>query len=142
MSAFRLEAGFRCLVVAKWRDLTKGCAILCSPIPQVRDRQGVHHDFEKHRRACDFGQKRQARQRPARDRYNHELKKRKVEEATRIEPKDYVASQGAHGVGVIETIVIAYLGGLATAAGATTWNKIIWPSLKARLGGKIKRKAE
>jgi hypothetical protein len=71
-----------------------------------------------------------------------ELKKRKVEEATRIEPKDYVASQGAHGVGVIETIVIAYLGGLATAAGATTWNKIIWPSLKARLGGKIKRKAE
>jgi hypothetical protein len=71
-----------------------------------------------------------------------ELKKRNVEPASSIGPKDYTASQGAQGVGVVETIIIAYLGGLATAAGATTWNKIIWPSLKARLGGKIKRKAE
>jgi hypothetical protein len=71
-----------------------------------------------------------------------ELKKRKAEGATRIGSKDYAAAQGAHGVGVIETIVIAYLGGLATAAGATTWNKLIWPSLKVRLGGKVKRKAE
>jgi hypothetical protein len=68
-----------------------------------------------------------------------ELKKRDLAEVKGIRESDYSATQG-HGVGVLEVIVISFLGTLAKEAATTTWREIIWPSLQLRLKGKIKTK--
>jgi hypothetical protein len=68
-----------------------------------------------------------------------ELKKRDLAEVEGIQEGDYSASQG-RGVGVIEVIVITFLGTLAKEAATTTWREIIWPSLQLRLKGKVKTK--
>src|SRR5437870_5522105 len=61
-----------------------------------------------------------------------DLKKRDLAEVKGIQEGDYSATQG-RGVGVLEVIVITFLGTLAKEAATTTWREIIWPSLQLRL---------
>jgi hypothetical protein len=68
-----------------------------------------------------------------------ELKKRDLAELKAIQEKDYSATQD-HGVGVLEVVIVSFLGALAKEAGKTAWQKLIWPSLEFRLKGKIKKK--
>jgi hypothetical protein len=69
-----------------------------------------------------------------------ELKKKDLAQLKAIQENDYSAMQD-HGVGVLEVVIIGFLGALAKEAGKTVWQEIIWPSLEFRLKGKIKKKS-
>ncbi len=55
---------------------------------------------------------------------------------------NYTVRKSGEGVGVIETIAIAFVGALAKEAAITTWKELIWPSLKLRFGNKIRGKSK
>lgn len=69
-----------------------------------------------------------------------ELKERDLAQLKTIHEGDYSATQD-HGAGVLEVIIISFLGTLAKEAAKTVWQEIIWPSLQQRFKGKLKTKS-
>ncbi len=49
-------------------------------------------------------------------------------------PPLHAQQLGAH-LGIVETLVVAALGGLAKSAADTLWKEVFWPALKARIAG-------